>query len=276
MKYTFYDNSIRYINTEASGTSLIMIETKQSLVLNSTGMDILRLLPASSNIAEIMEKMQVRYPHIEKEVLQFDVNEMLRVFEIYGIIQIHDKIDAQAHDGEMRYVIAGDIDYKSVSAFLGKSIGTPDSLKHFQEKNLEYYSPISLRYRTMSNKEYGAYAAIGNCIRAYMSVISPSDGVSAVLLISTLFFDEGLRENEISELLSGMLNRLLRPISTQIQINKVRIAFIDESIEHDKIIKILKTLGFGLECTLDAETVNGNVFFYVLYLKSDRKSDNPL
>jgi len=268
MKFTYDPHSIKYMKTENGDVSLITVATGQNLVLNKTSLEVLSLLPSATCANDIVEDLRHRYSQISKEVLEFDISEILRIFELYNIITVRDTninngMD-EYHTGP-QYIVAGDINYKKVSQFI-QSTYNGFSVKRYNENDKAYYTPINLRYRVMNNKEYGVFTEIDNNVKGYLTIVLPSDGVSAVVTINDIFFCEGLLATEMSAYLMGMLHRILKPITLNRQINKIRVALVDRNdlgILDTELLGLLTSIGFVLECILYNETTDGNVHFYI-------------
>lgn len=267
MKYIYKHDSISYKKTEESGSALIVTDSiNNQLFLNPVGVEILNYLPEYSESSEILSIMSREYPDVDDKVLEFDLIEIMRILELYGIIECCDE-GSFSTQGDVEYVIAGDLYYKQVSRFIVESLNN-DSLKHFQEKDDKYYTPQLLRFRTMENYEYGVFAINGCDIIGYMALSCSPVALSAAVMINCIFVEKSLTHDEMKLHLGGMLNRLMRLICSQKKINKIRIAYVCATDEeyYDDLLSILKKIGFEHECTLKRETTLGDLQFFSLFL----------
>ncbi|MCL2249573.1 MAG: hypothetical protein FWC13_09915 [Oscillospiraceae bacterium] len=264
MNYEYKDGIIKYRQSESTGVSLLMTEGNHRLILNNTGVEILDYLPHYTNTNDVLKRMIKDYPLVDENVLKFDMDEILRIFEIYSVIEIKDT-HIECNDNLEEYVIAGDTSYKKISEFIIRSIRS-NAIKYYQETDELFYSPFNMRLRIMDNREYGVYVAVNNDIKAYLSVVCPPIGTSAVLIIGSLFFKEGLSQEEMLVFLPNMINRIARVINTYRKIFKIRIALIDERYP-EIILDMFRRINFEHECTLKSETLLGDAQFYTYFLK---------
>lgn len=265
MKYKYNEKSVIFKREEKEdGTVILLTNTQHQLVLNSTGKEVLNLLPNCIDTDEVVEQLSKEYLQINKSVLDRDVKEILRIFEIYKIIIIDD--EPQVDDSDILYKITGDINYKEVSKFIQAALEN-ESIKYYQESNKEFYTPLQLRKRVMGNYEYGVFAVQYGEVSSYMSLGIPPVDNCAVIVINSMFFKEGLSNIEIKNLLNCMMKRVLRIISSIKPLNKVRVSFFKEHGSDEKTIEILKEFGFEEECILKNETTYGDMKFYSLALQ---------
>ncbi|EHK2440408.1 hypothetical protein ACV3P1_01640 [Clostridium perfringens] len=267
MKYKFNEKSILFERVEKDENTMILFtELQHQLVLNSTGKKILSLLPNYSDSEEILEELMKFYPNIDKRVLESDLKEILSIFDIYDIISLdNSNISSDNLENITLYKITGDVNYKLVSKFIINAL-KDDSIKYYQESAKEYYSPLSLRMRTMQNYEYGVFAEKNGEILSYMSMSIPAVENCSVVIINSLFFKNTLSKDEIKNLINGMMNRLIRIISAIKPLSKARINFFKSHGTDEEIINIVKSIGFELECILKNETTYGDMKFYTLQL----------
>lgn len=265
MEYTKICKEKLFMKPEQDGTTLVLIKpAAHQVFLNKTGMHILELAFKFNNTDDLLDQLSRNYPNIDRRVLETDLNELIYILDIYGIISFNnsDTCINLEDNNEMKVKAAGDDSYKVISDFI-KSEGLFNNKSHFVTGSPAYYEPIALRYRSFNNKEYGVYATIKGTIYSYMSIMPPVAKESTVLVITSLFFKHDLGNYVINNFITAMINRAIRLILTQ-NIKKLRLTDIGNT--STDIIEILENIGFKQECVLKNEIITGDMVMYTMII----------
>lgn len=257
MRYTYLNKPV-VIREEKEGNYLLILDNaKYSLAVNETGKELYDMLQNFNDTDEIINNMSNEYPEVDKRILEKDIYEILKCFEVYGIIDIDEgKLDE--YDG-IKYMFTGDVNYKKVSKFIIEELNK-DGWK-LANPNKEYYSPIGIRLRVMQNKEQQVFAENSGKIVAYGSFFSQPVSISRVLSIQDLIFKDGLTKEEVMSYLSGMINRVLRMYSNVAKISKVRVNLYDASFDSN-FIELIENMGFKETARLKEESIYGDLYIY--------------
>lgn len=260
MKYT-YNNKKTIIREEDNGKYLLIGEgAKYDLVINETGKDIYDVLSKYQDMDDIIEHMHGLYPSVDVRVLKKDIFEILKGFEIYGIIDIEDE---QTNVTDVEFVFNGDIYYKNVHEFIVYELDR-DGI-HLCSSEKDYYSILSMRTRVMQNREFEIFARAQEGICAYAAVTCSPVSISKVLVINELILKDGLKDEEVLFYINGLINKAYRLYVNQTMISKVRISMYDSNI-NTRLVKILEQMGFQRSVCLEDETALGNLYFYDYFL----------
>ena len=267
MEYIYKPEGITYRKTEDDGVSIILTSAQNNqLFLNATGTEILNMLPEYKSSSSLLETLEKEYPDVDSRVLEFDLLEILKLLEIYGIVAIEsenngiDRMpDIYPEEDALEYSLAGDLNYKRISDFISGAL-TDNSIKHYVDIDPKYYAPQFMRLRVMQNLEYGIFASKHNDLHGYVSVSFPVD-YSTVMVINSAFFKNEMSISEMSIVFIGMINRFLRLALAQKTVKKIRITFFSDE-KNNEFLKVITEAGFRHEVTLKDETIKGDMIFY--------------
>lgn len=262
MKYIVKEVTIKKIQ-KGENTVVLVDGGAYQLVLNPTAIEVFDVLDKFNTTEELLGQMCKVYDGIDERVLAKDLNEIMRVFEIYGLVTLVK--EEKEDDGLNKYIITGDVNYQLVSDFILNTLESEEAVK-FGQKSPEYYMPVFLRYRVMQNLEFGVYAETGNKIVGYMSTSANPANSSKTLVINDIFMDERLSDEEIVRHLSGMINRIFRIVASTRAVSKIRIATYGD-MATQRMIDILLRIGFSVEAVLKDETLLGDMIFYTYFVR---------
>lgn len=262
MKYVLIEKNIQKI--EKNGNYILSFEgSGYRLVINTTSSEIFDVLDNYETVAELLNYMGTLYTDIDRRVLEKDLKEILRLFEVYGIIKIEDEVRGTSDNSNCKYIVNGDVSYSKVSEFVQRSLSDEDSVS-FGQGDSQYYSPIVMRQRVMNGHEIGVFADYSNKVKSYMSfAINPFQS-SKTLVINDVFFDTGLSEEDMIMYFRGMINRVFRIVAATRNISKIRLVSYGDLCS-ETVLRILELTGFEVECVLKDETLDGDMTFYVSF-----------
>lgn len=197
---------------------------------------------------------------VSKEVLYKDVDNILNLLEIYGIIEfcINNSDDFLMINQEPLNICAlGDENYSKASRFIN-FVKCQNPFSFTTAKNYNFFSPVNLRINTINSKEFylGLQDKKGE-IHAILGIMPPIQG-SSVLSISHFFVGIEYIEEDINNIIYQILEYLVKNIFKNI--TKIRLSYIkNENVDILTFLKILYNLGFTKECELVNEMEDKNM-----------------
>lgn len=258
MKYIFTSKSISFKKEDTDGSAFLCIaDTGNQLFVNSIGNRILTYLPEYDDTEEVVDRLSLDFPQTGKETLRFDLLEIMRIFEIYGVVNLIGSNNANPVQG-VNLVYLGDINYTQASNFICEQF-SENNVFYSQVTDENYFSPVSLRYRVMHNYEYAVMMETDAELVAYVSVSLPQAQNSRVLSISSVFVKKSLQN--ISKCLDDMIQSICKVIQKHIKVSKIRIALFS-SDDNTTVLDVFSKIGFVHECTLSNEVDSGDLLFY--------------
>lgn len=265
MNYKYNNNAIQLRRDEDDGTSMVLLrETQHKLILNKTGNEILDILPDYTNSENLLATYVQRYPTVDSRILEKDIYEILKNFEIFNIINAIDN-DDDKNDG-IKYSMVGDVDYKKVSNFINKALSKKGEKQSASGIDVSYFSPLSLRTRTMKSKEFGVYCSENDIVISYMSISLDNITTSNTVTINHIFLEDSLSFEASMEAFSGMIAHCQRDLMEVKQFKKMRMALIKNDINHN-LINFFLQCGFEEECVLKDENIQGDMGYYTLFFQ---------
>ncbi|MGF6990550.1 hypothetical protein M2150_001815 [Lachnospiraceae bacterium PM6-15] len=264
MRYNYNEKAFQFKRQEEDGTALLIMEKSNiQLVINAAGNTILNNLPGHHNSDDLITVLKKEYPHTDERVLEHDMTEILRVFEVYDIISIEENANTKYEDG-IKVSMVGDLEYKRVSEFILTGL-LDNSMKYRTLEDETAYLPLHLRLRTMQNKEFGVFTERNGEVVGYFSFSGSVFDNTNVMQITNMFFKEGL-ETEEDDIFSIMINHVIRKLIGTKIIKKIRIPIISNGNADEVFKSRISDMGFVEECVLRDETPNGDLLFYTLYI----------
>ncbi len=258
MKYKI-KNTETIIRDEKNGQYLLMGKnSKFNLALNETGKMIYTSLHSFSESEEIVELLSEKYKGECVDKIRNDVENILTVFEIYGIIEL-DEETKFVPKGKFDFYFNGDVYYKKVSKFVREQIGT--GKLNICNRDEAYYSPLSMRIRVMQNAEYQVFAVADGEIAAYFAVSCNPIGVSKVLTINEMIFKEQILKNDIGECFEGFVNKTVSVFGKKLSLSKMRLSVYKNNL-NDELWAFIESMKFKKAAELIDETIYGNVIFF--------------
>lgn len=263
MEYKYNKDVIQSIRVENKGGNIILLKDPHyQLVVNQSAFDIFNLLEKYNNTEQIIDDIEHKYLDMESSVIKDDVLDIMKNFELFGILELIDDIKVE---NNVIYNITGDTNYKFVSQFINRMIEDSSSTKYYLMGKEDYYSPVQMRMRTMQSNEFGVYCQKNDKIHAYISMSFDDVSVSKVIQIKSIFFDSDTSNLDFKELFLGMIEYSIKNINEIIKISKIRLTFCDCE-EHRPFIKLLENCGMVKECVLKDETIKGDLIYLTMFV----------
>lgn len=264
MKYKYNKYIIQSIRVEKKGGNIILLKKPHyQLVVNQSAYDIFNVLEKYDDTEQIIEEIKNKYPKTESSDITNDVIEIMKNYELFGIIEI---IDDLKRENSILYSTTGDTNYKFVSKFINDMIVDSSATKYYLVGNKDYYSPVSMRLRTMQNKEFGVYCQKDDIILAYVCMSYDNISISHVIQIKSLIFAPKMSIDEVEMYLSGMIDHCLKCIDNIASVSKFRISLCDCN-ENQPFISLMENCGFEKECVLKDETIKGDLIYLTKFVK---------
>lgn len=178
--------------------------------------------------------------------LRQDLADGLTLLECFDIAQVERNIVPKVCR------VAGERDYRRISAFLKKHAGgaANPSLIYAEE----IHNEDAVRFRQFNNQEYNFLVENNGEIAALLIVRPPfPEDVSAVAYVRHAVFDGALPDEMRLQLLDAMLEEAA--FAFRQDYGKLRYQYFDASQE--RLLNELKMLGFECVCTLEKEMPGG-------------------
>lgn len=178
--------------------------------------------------------------------LRRDLEDGLTLLECFDIAQVEREIPPQVCR------VAGERDYRRISAFLQKHAGAPEN------PSIEYVEALhnedAVRARQFNNQEYHFLCERDGEIIALMIVRTPTpEDVSSVAFIQQAVFDVALPEDERATLLAAMIGKVASAFRRDYR--KLRYLYFAPC--QDRTLAELRQQGFEKVCTLEKELPGG-------------------
>lgn len=262
MKYTIADKKELYVKDDGKNSILFLNKKNgRQFFLNRTGANILNRCLEFSDTSKILEELKNKYPEVEEDLLQSDLINIVRLLEVYEILDIQD--DEKKH--KYNSVIAfGDNNYVQGSKFITNHF--ENSVYGFKPiTNKEYYSPVNLRMRTMNNQEYFIGLTNSDGEIQLIAAINPAPTGCLVLNVSALFAVNEMTLDQLSENLNIIFEYACENIfkdSRKIRFSHIR----KKASQKPKYYELINKMNFSEECVLENEMVNGDLVMYSKYI----------
>ena len=177
------------------------------------------------------------------EALQKDLRKGLTLLSAFEIAEIFD--DPRNEDKDIR--IAGERDYREISAFLTKS----DNITYGNFKNdiAEYFNEDNVRARQFSNFEYNFLYRPGGVIKGVLLMVMPREYTfEKVCRTEWIVLAPDLKDSD-TEIIKNLLTYAQKMFKNEFPI--YRYLHIRDD---DKLLSILQAVGFEKTANLEEET----------------------
>lgn len=247
------DKTRKYFVRNDSSTAVIMMkDTNEEFILNASGFNIFNLIMKFSDDKIVLEEISKIYKNVNIELLKKDIENIMNLLFIYGIINKKDHCKKDINNG----VSAVDQNqYKKICDFINNN---KDSRFLFNNSK-EYYTPYNIRYRVMNNLEY-YYSKVSNSSYDCVCAITPNIKNTSVVLMTTVIFNKlSPIEKMISderEIIEYIKNKMIN------EVNKFRFQYFSKDDEIPIFLDLQEKVGFEIECKLKKEYLNNNLIIY--------------
>ena len=265
MNYKFNEKNI-VVREEGNGEYLLICDgAKVNLCLNESGYDVYNLLNKNNTTEGIVEDMKKIYSNADVNILKKDIEEIMRLFEIYSMVEIEE--EKQIKNEKNTYNFNGDLNYKKVSSFILDQLSNDKSIRVCNEKGKKiYYSPLIMRTRVMQNQEFQLFVEGEEGIVAYTAMTSQPMNISNTITFKDIVFSRDLNEDQIIFYLNGLIKKAVLFFNKKRSFKKIRIN-ANSTDKADRLVDILKKVGFVETACLKDETILGDLYFYDYTIK---------
>lgn len=232
---------------------------KRQVFLNETAFLVFELCKKEDDIKSIITYFEEKFPNVPYNKIVEDIRSIINVFEIYKLVDTNNIYP----DKERKISFAGDLDYIILSEFI---INNFDNKHSYMKTSFENkYDPLTLRSKTMTNKEY-YIIHMDKTELDFTMLISPplSHQESSVVRINGFITTIEEYEHKKS-LFLNVLDHYIQ--NNDLEYGKFRVSILQDSIdkkETKNIIKFIEDIGFGLEVILEKELKGLDVYQYSL------------
>ncbi|MDE6604822.1 MAG: hypothetical protein K2K85_02230 [Clostridia bacterium] len=227
------------INKEKDGTILCLDKnTNEIFYFNKTAELVFDNL-AITDSKVLLDIFINKYPKVDRDILEKDVNELLYLMNNLGLLKITGDTDKQPFG--VHFV--GELDYDKVSAFIKASFKRKDFFAFGVVGYDSIYDKEAIRQRQFSNAEvfvvdYDENGEIRSC-----AIFGRSSYINILNLIGIF-----VPRNNSAETLNKMIAFVKKNIGKNL--NKIRFSYFDYNKE---LITILDNVGFEKEAIFEKE-----------------------
>lgn len=256
MKYKTINKEDVFIQNGTNNVKFLMLKKNSNqFVINTTGEIIVNKILENTDTKDVLAEIRELYPDVEKNILLRDIEDMINVLTVFGVII---NLDCKKLDSVNTSVL-GETEYQIACNMISKNI---DKNKLNMGMPAAYYTAINIRSKIMNNNEY-FYKYVGEDgeLLALMSVI-PNFQTSTVI-VSSLIFDENIKLEQAVCICNDMLAYIKSNMINHV--NKMRIILTAEEKKLPMdFIELISACTFKLETTLEKEVNNENTYFYTI------------
>lgn len=261
MKYKMLNADKYFFRKESTGAGILVIkEFGYQIFLNRTGSIIIDLLKKATNTEDVLAALCALFPSIDESTLKKDLNEILDLFDLYGLIDINRDQD-KYFDCDISF--GGDADYRMASRFLSNNL-KKNKYNFSQVDSIKYFEPVTMRYHSFHNQEYLVIYRTNGMIQHILLVIPPN-GITNVVTISGSISSKTLKEEDIIHIIKKEIDFVVAKLPDKI--NKIRINQISLcEKENINIVDLFGKLGFIQEAKLTKEIRDKDLIMFTKYI----------
>lgn len=141
MKYKMLNADKYFFRKESTDAGILVIkEFGYQIFLNRTGSVIIDLLKKATNTEDVLAALCALFPSVDESTLKKDLNEILDLFDLYGLIDINRDQD-KYFDSDISF--GGDADYRMASRFLSNNL-KKNKYNFSQVDSIKYFEPVTM------------------------------------------------------------------------------------------------------------------------------------
>ncbi len=257
MKYQIKDRNSFFVRKDGNASIVLFKEKHDQFILNSTGLVMFELILDSNETEDVLEKLKSTYRDIKEEVLYDDLQDIIRMLSMYGILSYEEENTQERN--EQLIAAVDEIDYEKVACFIENN----RSSDCFTAGGRGYYTAVNIRAHVINNQEYyyRKIDADGNIEGAI--VIVPNINNNSVVIITALVTSREKSEEERQKIGKELIEYVKKSMINQV--NKLRISFYANTEENIRFLKMFKSLGFEKEAELKNEYENSSLYLYSMF-----------
>jgi hypothetical protein len=257
MNYEIEDRSKFFIRDSGNASMVLFKEKHDQFMLNNTGVVMFNLLLDNEKTEDVISELQKRYKTVDKSVLENDMQDIIRMLKMYGILKLDEEKTEKLNSTDIKAVDENDYDK------VGRFIEDNRSEKHLVAGGKGYYTAVNIRAHVMNSQEY-YYTKVdsdGNIEGAI--VVVPNVSSSSVVNITALVVSRLVSKSRAAEIERELLDYVYASMINTV--NKFRISYfaINENVP---FLSEFRALGFTKEAELKKEFGNKSMFLYSLAL----------
>ncbi len=247
-----------FVRNDKNGQiTLFLIRSQQQIFLNQVGAVVFNLCREVDDYKEIVDKIAKQYKSTSHELITNDVKAIINVFQVYGLILVGLEEVKANHS----ICFVGDLHYLITSKFISTNFDNEESF--LLPNAFDDYSPLSLRSKTMTNREYYINHYSEGKIDFVLIIVPPVNAVSASVIVVKGFVTTIQEYSRKKLVFLELLNYLKSNIG--VNVTKIRVNLIQDDVENSELSKTIEFLlmgGFELESVLRNEIGFQNLNMY--------------
>ncbi len=256
MQYVSIKKDKLFIREEKKTNIILLKDTTQQFLLNSVGLNMLKIILDNTDDEEVLNQIFELYPSEDRNRITRDLRDLFNLLQIYNIVFFEKEND----DNQEGYVVEAisENEYNKVEEFI------ENNREHycFIGAQSGYYIPQNVRTHIMNNSEYYFSAKIDGKIKAIMAFVPNKE--NSVMLLATLAFEKNITDEEMVKIWEDMSHHAVQ--KTKNKATKIRWSYYSKRGEEPESLSFLKKVGFKEEAVLQKEMKNYDMYIYTLFL----------
>ena len=152
MRYQIKDKHNFFIREDGDSSMVLFKEKHDQFILNGTGLVMFNLILENNQTQKVLEELKKIYENIEIAVLENDLQDIIRMLKMYGILVMEQEIEENVCK-HTDISAVDENDYEKVGRFVEENRCSD----FFVAGGKGYYTAVNIRAHIMNNQEYYFY-----------------------------------------------------------------------------------------------------------------------
>lgn len=256
MHYTPIEKEKLFIREEKTTNVVLLRDTTQQFLLNSVGLNMLKIILENTNDDIALQQLFMLYPSTDTKLITRDFHDLVNLLKIFNIISYEE----ETVEYQQGYVIeaVNENEYNNIEEFI------ENNRDHYSFIGAQkgYYVPQNIRTHVINSSEYYFSAKYNGEIKAIIAFIPNKE--NSVMLLATLAFDKKITDIEMKRIWNDIYKHAIQ--KTNNKVNKIRWSYYSKNEDEPKSLSFLKMVGFDEEAVLLKELKNYDMHIYTLFL----------
>ena len=259
MRYQIKDKHNFCIREDGDSSMVLFKEKHDQFILNGTGLVMFNLILENNQTQKVLEELKKIYENIEIAVLENDLQDIIRMLKMYGILVMEQEIEENVCK-HTDISAVDENDYEKVGRFVEENRCSD----FFVAGGKGYYTAVNIRAHIMNNQEYYFYKIGENGKIDGLIIVVPNVSNNSVVNITTLVVSKEKNREERIKIAKDLMDYAMKSMINQV--NKLRISFYAKEGNEVSFLGMYKKLGFEKEAELKDEYENKSLFLYSMFI----------
>ena len=152
MRYQIKDKHNFFIREDGDSSMVLFKEKHDQFILNGTGLVMFNLILENNQTQKVLEELKKIYENIEIAVLENDLQDIIRMLKMYGILVMEQEIEENVCK-HTDISAVDENDYEKVGRFVEENRCSD----FFVAGGKGYYTAVNIRAHIMNNQELIAF-----------------------------------------------------------------------------------------------------------------------